>query len=101
MMGDKYTPRTFDELAQDPIPVTVLNEPLPPENVSTLARTSQRSLHAVLCEALMNTQALLARLELGVQAPPGHARVTVRELYAQTRRQVQALIATLELEGLE
>jgi hypothetical protein len=33
--------------------------------------------------------------------PPGQARVTVRELYVQTRRQVKALIATLELQGLE
>jgi hypothetical protein len=45
--------------------------------------------------------ALLTRLELGVQAPPGQARVTVRELYVQTRRQLKALSACLELEGLE
>jgi len=36
-----------------------------------------------------------------VQAPPGQARVTVRELYVQTRRQLNALAAVLELEGLE
>jgi hypothetical protein len=48
MMGDKYTPRTLDELAQDPIPVTVLNEPLPPENVGVLVPSQQRSLQASL-----------------------------------------------------
>jgi hypothetical protein len=47
------------------------------------------------------SQALVARLELGVQAPPGQARVTVRELYVQARRQLKALSACLELEGLE
>jgi hypothetical protein len=74
---------------------------LPPDNVTPLVRPTQRSLHAVLCEALINTQALVTRLELGVQAPPGQARVTVRELYEQTRRQAKALIAALELEGVE
>jgi hypothetical protein len=74
---------------------------VPPDNVATLV-PRQRSIHAVLVENLNSTQALLARLELlGVQAPPGQARVTVRELYVQTRRQVKALIATLELEDLE
>ena len=81
--------------------MTWVNEPLPPDNVSTLVQTKQRSLHAVLCGALTNTQALLTRLELGVQAPPGQARVVVRELYVQTRRQAKALAAVLELDGLE
>jgi hypothetical protein len=44
---------------------------------------------------------LLTRLELGVQAPPGQARVTVRELYVQTRRQLKSLAEVLELDGLE
>ena len=50
MDGKKYTPRTLDELAADPTPVTVLNGPLPPENVGVLVPGRQRSLHAVLCE---------------------------------------------------
>jgi len=57
-----------------------------------------RSLHAVLCESLSSTKALLARLESsgGVQAPPGAARIVVRELYVSVRRTVQALSAALE-----
>jgi hypothetical protein len=98
---DKYRPRTSEELASDRTPVTLINERVPSDNVRTLVPPKQRSLHVVLCEALINTQALLQRLELGVQAPPGQARVTVRELYVQTRRQLKVLAAVLELEGLE
>jgi len=93
----RYWPQQFD--GSDSTPVSWLNEPALP-NVSALA-PRQRSIHAVLVENLNSARALLRRLELGVQAPPGHARVTVRELYVQTRRQVKTLIATLELEGLE
>jgi hypothetical protein len=96
---NRYWPRQLDEI--EGAPTTWLNEPAPPDNVSTLVRTKQRSLHAVLCGALTNTQALLTRLELGVRAPPGQARVAVRELYVQTRRQLKALSAVLELDGLE
>jgi hypothetical protein len=99
-MDRRYWPRQFDEFARDPIPATIVSEPGPPDNVCTLAPKS-RSLHAVLCGALINTQALVTRLELGVQAPPGQARVAVRDLYVQTRRQLKALAAVLELEGLE
>jgi hypothetical protein len=65
----KYWPRQFEDLGSDPIPVTLINEPLPPDNVRALVRPSHRSLHAVLCEALTNMQALLARLEAGVTMP--------------------------------
>jgi hypothetical protein len=37
MNDDKYRPRSFAELEADPIPVSLLNEPLPPDNVATLA----------------------------------------------------------------
>jgi hypothetical protein len=97
----KYWPRQFEELGSDPIPVTLINEPLPPDNVSTLVRTKQRSLHAVLCGALTNTHALLARLEAGVTVPRDQQREVVRLLYVATRHQVKALAAVLELEGLE
>ena len=100
-MSDKFSPRNFTELASDPVPVSWINEPVPPDNVSTLVRTKQRSLHAVLCQALMNTQALLQRLELGVHVPRAEQREIVRLLYVATRHQVKALAAVLELEGLE
>jgi len=80
---------------------SLINEPLAPDNVSTLARPKQRSLHATLVESLTSMRALLQRLELGVHVPRDQQRETVRALYVQTRRQVQVLAATLELEGLE
>jgi hypothetical protein len=52
---------------------------VPPDNVSTLVRPKQRSLHAVLCEALTNTQGQLQRLEAGIYV----AREVVRELYVR------------------
>ena len=64
-------------------------------------RPRQRSLHAVLCEAVINTQALLARLEAGVTVLRQEQREIIRSLYVATRHQVKALTATLELEGLE
>ena len=88
-------------MAEDPIPVSLINQPLLPDNVRTLVRPNQRSLHAVLCEALTNTQALLTRLEAGVTVPRDQQREIVRLLYVATRNQAKALIATLELNGLE
>ena len=64
------------------------------------ARTAQ-PLHAVLVESLHSTQALLTRLESGVCVPREQQREIVRLLYVATRQQVKALVATLELEGLE
>ena len=69
MFDDKYRPRSFEELVDDPTPVTLLNEPLPPDNVRALVRPKQRSLHAVPGAALTNTQAMLTRLEAGVTVP--------------------------------
>jgi hypothetical protein len=71
------------------------------DNVTPLVPTKQRSLHAVLCEALTNTQALLTRLEAGVCVPKDAQREIVRLLYVSTRQQVKALAAVLELDGLE
>ena len=56
-----------------------------------LSRTHGLALHAVLCEALTNTQALLARLEAGVHVPRSEQREVVRLLYVATRHQVKAL----------
>jgi hypothetical protein len=99
-MDRRFWPRRFDEMASDRTPVSWLNEPLP-DNVRSIGRAARRPLHAVLCEALTNTQALLARLEAGVTVPRDQQREIVRLLYVATRNQAKALIATLELEGLE
>jgi len=77
-----------------------ISEPLPSENVITLPKPAH-ALHAVLCDALTSNRGLLQRLELGVTAPPGEARVAVRDLYVQLRRTVQVLSRCLELPELE
>ena len=46
---DKYRARPLEEIEGNGI--SIINEPIPPENVRTLVRPRQRSLHAVLCEA--------------------------------------------------
>jgi len=78
---------------------SLISEPVPPENVIALSRPAH-SLHAVLCDALTSNRGLLARLELGVNAPP-EARAAVRDLYVQIRQTVQALLRCLELPDLE
>ena len=93
----KYWPRTSEELAEDPIPRSWINQPLPPDNVIALPKT--RSLYAMLCQTLIDTQALLARMEAGVQVQ--QQREVVRALYVASRNQAKALIAVLELRGLE
>jgi hypothetical protein len=97
----RYWPKQFEEMLEDDIPSTIINQPLCAAVPLTLLPTKPRSLHAVLCEALTNTQALLARLEAGVRVAEAGQRETVRELYVQTRHQREALIACLELPGLE
>ena len=96
---DKYRARQLEEIEGNGI--SIINEPIPPDNVRTLVRPRQRSLHAVLCEAVINTQAPLARLEAGVTVPRDQQREVVRVLYVATRHQARALAATLELDGLE
>ena len=51
MSDDKYWPRSFTDDPGGPDPVSLINEPVPPDNVSTLVRPKQRSLHAVLVES--------------------------------------------------
>jgi L-alanine-DL-glutamate epimerase-like enolase superfamily enzyme len=66
---NRYRPRTLEELASDPAPVSWINQPVPPDNVATLV-PRQRSIHAVLVESLNSAQALLTRLEHpGVSVP--------------------------------
>jgi hypothetical protein len=99
MSDDKYRPRRIEELEGDPIPVTFVNEPIAPDNVIPLPKA--RSIHAVLVESLNHMRALLVRLEAGITVPRDQQREVVRELYVATRHQVQVLVATLELDGLE
>lgn len=80
MRGDKFWPREFEEMADDPIPATLLNEPVPPENVGVLVPGRPRSLHSMLAQSLADTESLLARLEAGV-AVATSGRALVRELY--------------------
>ncbi|MGC1234666.1 MAG: hypothetical protein WA838_08390, partial [Xanthobacteraceae bacterium] len=62
----------------------------------------EKPLHAQLCEVLVHTKELLAPLEAkGVRVPRDDQWQVVREVYVQTRRQLQALAAVLELGGLE
>src|SRR5215472_12337505 len=94
---DRYWPRRVEEIEGSG--VSLINEPLPPDNVRSIVRAERRSL--VLIESLNSTQALLARLEAGVHVPCDQQREVVRSLYVATRNQARALIATLELQGLE
>jgi hypothetical protein len=96
---NRYWPRQFEEI--EGTPLTWINEPAPPDNVSALVQTKQRSLHAILVESLNSTRALLRRLELGVHVPRQEQREVVRLLYVATRHQRDAVAAVLELEGLE
>jgi len=101
-MDRRYWPQQFDEMASDRTPVSWINEPVPPENVTTLVRPTPRSLRAILCESLNSTKALLARLESGrVCVPRPEQREVIRLLYVATRNQAKALAAVLELDGLE
>jgi|SRR6516164_11497293 hypothetical protein len=96
MRDDRYRPADIAEMEQK---VSLLNEPI--REVIPLRPVQARPLHAVLVERLNSTQALLTRLESGVCVPREQQREIVRLLYVATRQQVKALVATLELEGLE
>ena len=94
----RYRPRQFEELVEDS-DVSLLNEPMCA--AVPLRPAQQRSLHAVLVEALIDVQALCARLEAGVHVQRDAQREAVRALYVASRNQAKALIACLELQGLE
>ena|SRR5215469_13385828 len=98
MDRDRYHPRTVDEI--DGSGVSLLNEPLLPENVGVLVPGRQRSLHAVMAQNLKDVEGLIARLELGV-AVATSGRGLIRELYVQCRKQREVLAAALRLEELE
>jgi hypothetical protein len=95
-VSGKYWPAQTDETENRP---SFISQPLPPENVITLPKS--RPLHQILVENLNSTRALLTRLESGVCVPCPEQRELVRLLYVASRNQAKALIATLELQGLE
>ena len=101
LMDDKYHPRTFEEMVEDDVPVTIINEPVC-EVIELRPGQSAASLYALLVGLRNQAQALLDRLETrGVYVPREGQREVVRALYVATRNQVRALAACLELEGLE
>ena len=93
----KYWPRTSEELAEDPIPVSFINQPVPPDNVGVLVPSRQRSLHAIVAQNLADVEALIGRLELGVRVADS-GRGLIRDLYVQCRKQREILSAVLRLE---
>jgi hypothetical protein len=92
----KYRPAPIDEIENRR---SLISEAPPAENVITLRRS--RSLHAVLAENLNSTRALLRQLEDGVTVLNDTDCEIIKSLFVATRQQVQALAATLELDGLE
>ena len=84
-------------MASDPAPVSLINEPVPPDNVGVLVPGRQRSLHAVIAQNLKDTEALIGRLEAGV-AVADSGRGLIRDLYVQCRKQREVLAAVLRLE---
>ena len=92
----KYNPAQLDEIENRR---SLISELVPPDNVVSLRRS--RPLHAVLVENLNSTKALLRHLEDGVTVSDDEQCEIVRSLFVATREQVQALAATLELDGLE
>ena len=96
LMDDKYRPRSFEEMASDPVPVTMINEPIH-ENVGVLVPGRQRSLHAVVAQNLKDVEGLIGRLEAGV-AVADSGRGLIRDLYVQSRRMREILAQVLRLE---
>jgi hypothetical protein len=66
-MIDRYRPCRIEEI--EDAGISLINEPVAPDNVSTIVRAQERALYAVLVESLNHAQALLARLERGVHVP--------------------------------
>jgi hypothetical protein len=98
MRDDKYRfhPREFAELATDAVRPSLVNEPIH-EDVGVLVPRRRRSLHALIAQALADTESLIARLELGVQCTAS-GRALVRDLYVSCRRQREVLAAALRLD---
>ena len=88
-------------MAEDPTPVTLLNEPVR-EVIELRPGQQAASLYALLVGVRNQAQALLGRLETrGVYVPRQGQREVVRAHYVATRNQVKVLSAVLELDGLK
>ena len=66
MRDDRYWPRQFEEMADDPIPRTLITEPVR-DDVGVVVPVRRRSLHSMLAQSLTDTESLLARAT-GLQA---------------------------------
>jgi hypothetical protein len=95
-VSSKYWPRSFEELASDPTPLSFINQSIH-QNVGVLVPSQQRSLRAVIAQSLKDTEVLIGRLELGVRVADS-GRGLIRELYVQARKQREVLSAVLRLE---
>jgi hypothetical protein len=101
MRDDKFWPRSIEEVEEK---ISLINEPLaaPDGTVALPVVNRDKPIQALLCESLLHARELLDRLEArGVRVARAEQREVVRLLYVATRNQVKALVATLELEGLE
>jgi hypothetical protein len=94
MRDDRYRPAGIEEIADS---VSLLNEPLPPDNVGVLVPSQQRSLHVMVVQSLKETEALINRPEGGVRVATS-GRGLIRDLYVQCRKQREVLSAVLRLE---
>jgi hypothetical protein len=93
----KYWPRTNEELAEDPIPVSFINRRPLPDNVTTLVPSQQQPLRAVIAQTLKDVEGLIDWLDTGV-AVADSGRELIRELYLQARKQREILSAVQRLE---
>jgi hypothetical protein len=84
-------------MMEDPIPKSLINQPVPPDNVGLMVPSQQRSLHAMVAQSLKETEALIGRLECGVRVADS-GRGLIRELYVEARKQREVLSAVLRLE---
>ena len=65
--------------------------------MGVLVPSQQRSLQAVIAQSLKDTEALIARLELGVVVAVS-GRGLIRDLYVACRKQREVLSAVLRLD---
>jgi hypothetical protein len=79
----KYWPRQFDEMAEDPVPVSFLIEPLPADNVGVMVPAQARPLHAIVAQSLADVEGLIARLETTGVRVADSGRGLIRDLYVQ------------------
>jgi hypothetical protein len=89
MCDDRFRPCEIADITDRG---SLVNEPL-----VDISPRQQPPLSALIAANLANTEALLARLENGVRARSDGQRHLITQLYLQTRRQIEVLVAALEL----